>query len=65
MMLLTYMWKNGFCLLIPLPVPKAWESGAHRNSTDRLPLFKEGMNERDVPLASRFRQHHLPLVKYD
>lgn len=41
MKLLTYMWKNGICSLIPLPVPKAWESGAHWNSADHLPLFKE------------------------
>lgn len=62
MLLLTYALKNGICLLIPLPVPKAWESELHRNSTDRLPLFKEGMNEGGVPSASCFCQHHLPLI---
>lgn len=46
---LMYTWKDGIWLLIPLPVPKAWESGAHRNSNDHLPLFKVGMDKRDVP----------------
>lgn len=45
---MTMLWKSGIYFLIPLPVPKAWESGTHRNSTGRLPLFKEGMNVRDV-----------------
>lgn len=28
-------------------------------------MFKEGMNQGDVPSASCFSQHHLPLVMYE
>lgn len=34
MTLLKNALKNGICPLIPLPVPRAWESGTHRKSTD-------------------------------
>lgn len=40
--------ENWICPVIPLPVPKAWESGVRRNSVDHQPLFKEDMSERDV-----------------
>lgn len=40
--------EKGICLVIPLPVPEAWESGTHRNSTQSV---------------SCLHQHHLPHCK--
>lgn len=49
--LLTYGLKSGICLLIPLPVPKAWEAELRRNSANRWPLFSNGDGQGGSPIS--------------
>lgn len=51
MSLLTYGLKSGICLLIPLPVPKAWESELRLNSANRWPLFSNGDGQGGSPIS--------------